>query len=459
MTGRNDPCPCGSGKKYKNCCLPKDRVARAQNLEAERKPEHVEPVRLAPEPVLPFATADNTEQILEENPLIQDPLMARINAFWDVFTDASYEQKWALATKMLAEEPELCDGEMVFAITNELIAPAIDSGEIVRYKQLLDHLEQVAPEAYAEELHYILDHRIRIALIEGDEAAIERYFYQFSPLAGAKLDLYYQVVNALAYHGKLTILHEGMRQARPFVAQAGNLFEWAYPEYTAKLGIMEILYLLDQNPDLQIDDPTLQRQFAEYELTPHLVALATALDYRTGRKLPSWELTDFTFIKDDSVEDNAALLLMAFTYYAHTEGRFARTKVEMARKNLTDYVVARHKGKLDPSDVAHDRAKKRKKSKGETTPQNPFCPDAKTLDRYMAQLMGFMSFRFYEAFALYELIPTWLRFLTQYNLLTEEARQQTLDDLRYLKAHLTAIADKQIDDPAIRENLAAWPYE
>lgn len=23
--GRNDPCPCGSGKKYKNCCLQKDQ--------------------------------------------------------------------------------------------------------------------------------------------------------------------------------------------------------------------------------------------------------------------------------------------------------------------------------------------------------------------------------------------------------------------------------------------------
>lgn len=22
-TGRNDPCPCGSGKKYKNCCVDK----------------------------------------------------------------------------------------------------------------------------------------------------------------------------------------------------------------------------------------------------------------------------------------------------------------------------------------------------------------------------------------------------------------------------------------------------
>jgi preprotein translocase subunit SecA len=27
--GRNDPCPCGSGKKYKRCCLPKEEGARA----------------------------------------------------------------------------------------------------------------------------------------------------------------------------------------------------------------------------------------------------------------------------------------------------------------------------------------------------------------------------------------------------------------------------------------------
>src|SRR5208337_4479286 len=27
-TNRNDPCPCGSGKKYKKCCLPKHEEAR-----------------------------------------------------------------------------------------------------------------------------------------------------------------------------------------------------------------------------------------------------------------------------------------------------------------------------------------------------------------------------------------------------------------------------------------------
>ncbi|HAT83148.1 MAG TPA: SEC-C domain-containing protein, partial [Eubacterium sp.] len=26
--GRNDPCPCGSGKKYKNCCMKKDQEAQ-----------------------------------------------------------------------------------------------------------------------------------------------------------------------------------------------------------------------------------------------------------------------------------------------------------------------------------------------------------------------------------------------------------------------------------------------
>ncbi len=31
-TGRNDPCPCGSGKKYKNCCLNKDRIVRLRDM-------------------------------------------------------------------------------------------------------------------------------------------------------------------------------------------------------------------------------------------------------------------------------------------------------------------------------------------------------------------------------------------------------------------------------------------
>ena len=34
--GRNDPCPCGSGKKYKHCCLDKDRAAELEPAIAQR---------------------------------------------------------------------------------------------------------------------------------------------------------------------------------------------------------------------------------------------------------------------------------------------------------------------------------------------------------------------------------------------------------------------------------------
>ena len=30
--GRNDPCPCGSGRKYKQCCLEKDEAALREAL-------------------------------------------------------------------------------------------------------------------------------------------------------------------------------------------------------------------------------------------------------------------------------------------------------------------------------------------------------------------------------------------------------------------------------------------
>jgi len=33
--GRNEPCHCGSGKKYKHCCLAKDETAEREKLAAE----------------------------------------------------------------------------------------------------------------------------------------------------------------------------------------------------------------------------------------------------------------------------------------------------------------------------------------------------------------------------------------------------------------------------------------
>lgn len=33
----NGPCPCGSGKKYKNCCYPKDRAKQQQQSQPDEE--------------------------------------------------------------------------------------------------------------------------------------------------------------------------------------------------------------------------------------------------------------------------------------------------------------------------------------------------------------------------------------------------------------------------------------
>ena len=46
--GPNDPCPCGSGKKYKKCCRDKDLAAQVKRLNAlmsfNTKPRNTSPL-------------------------------------------------------------------------------------------------------------------------------------------------------------------------------------------------------------------------------------------------------------------------------------------------------------------------------------------------------------------------------------------------------------------------------
>lgn len=35
-TGRNDPCPCGSGKKFKKCCLGKEMQSLLEDFRARQ---------------------------------------------------------------------------------------------------------------------------------------------------------------------------------------------------------------------------------------------------------------------------------------------------------------------------------------------------------------------------------------------------------------------------------------
>lgn len=66
--GRNDPCHCGSGKKYKHCCLVKDedaarraRAAMADAGEAPAEPGPHEKASARPQTFQPWKGRANTK--------------------------------------------------------------------------------------------------------------------------------------------------------------------------------------------------------------------------------------------------------------------------------------------------------------------------------------------------------------------------------------------------------------
>ena len=96
-TGRNRPCPCGSGKKYKLCCLPADEPRQAApRIAALASKPATRPARpVAPPPVF----------LLEDDGL--DDLS---NSVLDLLRAGRFDQALAACNRLLAEFPDVVDG-------------------------------------------------------------------------------------------------------------------------------------------------------------------------------------------------------------------------------------------------------------------------------------------------------------------------------------------------------------
>ena len=110
--GRNDRCHCGSGKKYKSCCLTKDeaaereRLATAQAARQERASEKQQSLREVRQAMMAKLAAaapiDDT--------LFDDDLTEASNAALDLIRDGKLDEAEAAARDLLVRYPEVPDG-------------------------------------------------------------------------------------------------------------------------------------------------------------------------------------------------------------------------------------------------------------------------------------------------------------------------------------------------------------
>jgi len=107
-TGRNDPCPCGSGKKYKRCCLAKDQAAEHATLAATR-------AKLAAMQEEHRAQAQDVQAAMHE----AQELDEASNAVVDLVNAGKLDEAEQAARDLLVRYPEVPDGHdrlgMVYA--------------------------------------------------------------------------------------------------------------------------------------------------------------------------------------------------------------------------------------------------------------------------------------------------------------------------------------------------------
>jgi tetratricopeptide (TPR) repeat protein len=93
--GRNDPCACGSGKKYKKCCLARDEAAA---LAARAVQPAVAPARL-PSLASTFQEHDELDELTEAS-----------NAVVDMVHAGDLDAAEQAAHELLARFPDVHDG-------------------------------------------------------------------------------------------------------------------------------------------------------------------------------------------------------------------------------------------------------------------------------------------------------------------------------------------------------------
>ncbi len=134
--GRNDPCPCGSGQKYKRCCLPKDQAAESAALKAAAEARAAQPARHEHGPGCGHFIDAEDDQLTRDS-----------NAAVDLVHEGKLEEAERAARELLVRYPQVHDGYdrlgMVYEARGERKAAADCYRKVIEFVRA--HPDQYEP--------------------------------------------------------------------------------------------------------------------------------------------------------------------------------------------------------------------------------------------------------------------------------------------------------------------------
>ena len=161
--GRNDRCPCGSGKKYKACCLTTDETAereqltKAQAARDERATEKRQSLREVRKLLIGnLAGSDGFD-----DDVFDDGLTEASNAVLALIHDGKLAEAEAAARHLLEHYPEVPDGWDRLGMVHEKRGENREAADC--YRRVIDFIRQHADDFDAE---YVEVYSARIAKLD-----------------------------------------------------------------------------------------------------------------------------------------------------------------------------------------------------------------------------------------------------------------------------------------------------
>jgi hypothetical protein len=279
--GRNDPCPCGSGKKYKKCCLDQDAAAaRAQAAAAVRAAEEKRQAEEAARQAQQEQAAREWEERRQSEPPRGDELAREsavskdsrepdwpplspadqrlVDAWWGevgpVYTGKGGREAcgWLLERTLafLDEQPRLfrylyLHEEFLF----ELAGALARAGRMNDHLALLRRLRTEQPEMYFQCFGYYDCDLIADALRTGQRNEIPAHLDLFRQHPVKHIDQFADVVDLLAWRGCERELRELLDPTARTIADAPDVLGGDFgPLWLTQLAIFPFLEAGDDSP-------------------------------------------------------------------------------------------------------------------------------------------------------------------------------------------------------------------
>ena len=477
--GRNDPCPCGSGKKYKKCCLGKDKAASGTRTAVVPPPaSSAGPPRPVPFPTpepKPAAAKRAAEASVRHRP--RDPIAERGESRWKQFQSQNGEGRIAVFLEAL-DDAEVMTDELAFEMLSLLHADAVNSSNRTRFAECVDALRQRRPEVYEESSAYYLHWSLLDALAENREEVIASLARELAERAGRDIDTFNRAGEELAYHGQLSALVEALRIAWPDVKSSDKVVPWGITEFAEKGADYEIFNCVENTASPDPADPVLLERIKFFVEDLREDFLCEFIGDLTGTSSRQWQTEDFALSPprkrsrddwdDDADEEqtpdpgasNLSRLISEFVGYLRREEGVPFPRGELVRQQLYPYFMRRHEGDLDPRPSMLERVVNPKlKLPKPPRPVHALCPERVTLDVHLAGLMGMLNGLYHTAAALFQAMPAWLRFLESRRLIDAATRRKVAEELLPLHATLLRFWENYTDDPTLYRQGQAWPAD